>query len=504
MSFSLEQLKFHIQNEPRLAALRTLPALLPEARVFLVGGALRDLFLGLPTKDFDICVAHATPTQVEAALRSFPGASVVFAGATFPVFKFRPTHESEEFDVALARTERSTGGGKIQDFVTSYDPSVTIEEDLSRRDFTWNAMAYEFSTGVLIDPFGGLSDLAAGVVRTVGNPIDRFTEDRTRALRAIRFAVRLGFTITPETWNAILAFTPRMNETTADGDYILKRELIGKEFVRAFDANPIKTLDLYDEAGLLEVFFPEITILKKIEQRRDFHPEGNVWIHTRLSLEELPNDASLTTKLAVLFHDLGKATRFQVFDRITREPITITVSPAEFSTTQFNPEKHLIKNIYHELDSRDMTERIMKTYAFGAVPGVNTHLILYLVEQHLLFGLPNWKLSKIERVFFNKDGDPIWELEQVNRADSGGSHRDFGYANLAKKYIEDLLRLREEQAKQPPRLVDGNDVMEVLKIKPGPRVKDILEAVREAQLVALHAGKSFTRSDALRIVRDMR
>jgi len=326
-----------LAKHPSLAEVRELIKSLPHSRVFLVGGSLRDVLLGGKAKDFDVAITGATPEEVHNALSQFKDARVIFAGATFPVFKFRPTPERAELDIALARTERSTGGGSLQDFETNYDSSVTIEDDLSRRDFTWNAMALDLDSGVLIDPHGGIDDLKSGLVRTVGNALERFEEDRTRALRGIRFAVKLGFKFDPATWEAIKTFAPRMNEQNEGGEVILKRELVGQEFVRSFSANTVKTLDLYDQSGMFESLMPEINVLKYIQQRPDFHPEGDVYIHTVKALQSLPRDTSLTITLSVLLHDIGKATKFQVYDRETKAQIPLDVTPRIFCERFYDP-----------------------------------------------------------------------------------------------------------------------------------------------------------------------
>jgi len=490
-------------RRPELLPFQDIPRAIPGAQVYLVGGSVRDFLLGGRSKDLDLAVTGATAEALEDYLKSQNGARVVFAGATFPVFKFQASPHLPEIDVALARTERSTGGGSLQDFITSYDPKVKIEEDLSRRDFTWNAIAINLSNGKIIDEYAGLKDLRRGVVRTVGSAMDRFAEDRTRALRALRFALKLDFKISPETWQAVKAYATRFNEKSAQGEFILKRELAGREFVKSIDANPVEAVKLWDRAGALKELFPEIEVLKYIPQRQDFHPEGDVYIHTLLALKSLKSNASLNVKLAVLFHDVGKATKFQIFDRKTKKQTLYEGTPRHFIETQFNPRLHLPKAIDHEADSKEITERIMHTFAFASVPGVDTERILYCIKEHMLHGLPNWKLAKRERLLFDRDGQPIWELYELTQADVCGSHRDFDYPRTIKRYIDELIALRTEAAKVPPRLIDGNDVMKEKNIQPGPEIKRLLEAVREKQLEELQSGKEFTREAALAFLRTL-
>ncbi|MEI7741900.1 MAG: hypothetical protein WCJ29_05380 [bacterium] len=485
---------------PELTPIRDLPKRINGARVFLVGGSVRDFLLGGVPKDFDVCISGATTEQVQKYLESFPGAKVVFAGSTFPVFKFRAHEDAPELDIALARTEQSLGGGKLQDFVTQYDPTVTIEDDLSRRDFTWNALALELTTGKLIDPWNGIADLKAGVINTVGDAITRFTEDRTRALRALRFAVKLKFSFENKTWKAVCDFAPRMNEMTREGEYILKRELAGREFLKTLDANPVEACKLWDKSGMFDSLIPEVSLTKKILQRPDFHPEGDVFVHTLIALGSLSKKASLNLKLAVLLHDLGKATRFQVFDRETKKEIAVSLSPAEFCAKLYNAKKHLIKNIDHEKAGVEIGDEIIRRLAMTA-SGIDADHVKYLIREHMFHGLPSWKLSKIESLLFDKSGDPIWDMYEMARADACGSHKNYEFANTVKKYINDLLALREEASKRPPKLLDGNEIMSEFALKPGPQIKELLELVREKQLDELAAGRIFTRKEALEFLK---
>lgn len=497
----LKRLQKSVMLEPELRELRAFPKLIPGSAVYLVGGSVRDAVVGGAPKDFDLVIVGATAEQVEEQLKKIPDCKFNFVGETFPVFKIKLGPGRPELDLALARTERSTGGGTTKDFSVLSNPKITIEEDLSRRDFTWNAMALDINSGKLVDPFQGMEDLRKKRVRAVGRPTDRFGEDRTRVLRGLRFAAKLGFEIEKETWTAMKSFAMRLNEKNTAGEFILKRELIGREFVKSIQADPVKTLQLWDKAAVLAELFPEITILKRIEQRPDFHPEGDVFTHTVKALKSLPKDTDINLKLSVMFHDIGKATKFQVLDKKTKQPVTLTVSPAEFCDSHYDPKKHLLKNYDHQIDSATITEKIMKRYSFAAVSGVLTEEVLYLVREHLFHGVKGWRLSKIERILFYPDGTPRTNLVEMSRADICGSHQDYTFYRIIKQHIKTLIKLREAEAKKPPRLVSGDDLIAAFGLKPGPEFKEILEAVRENQLQELKAGKSFTRDDALAYVR---
>lgn len=238
------------------------------SELYLVGGAVRDAILGLPNKDFDFVVRNVTPDRLEHWLQT--RGRVDLAGRNFGVFKLVPAGfiagKDEAVDFAIPRTEQSTedSQGGFRDFDTQSDPSLPIETDLSRRDFTMNAMAFEVGTHTLLDPFNGRADLADRVIRAVGNPDERFREDMTRMLRAIRFAAQLDGTIEPATLQAIQAKMPDLNDTrprASDGAlaFVAPREVVGKELAKALTKNPGKTGALLETTGALRVLFPDVT-----------------------------------------------------------------------------------------------------------------------------------------------------------------------------------------------------------------------------------------------------
>ncbi|WP_147653344.1 multifunctional CCA addition/repair protein [Vulcaniibacterium gelatinicum] len=260
-------------------------------KTYLVGGAVRDRLLGLPPGDRDFVVVGATPEAMLA--RGFRP-----VGRDFPVFLHPDTGE----EYALARTERKTGRGH-RGFVVHADPSVTLEQDLERRDFTINAIA-EDETGALLDPFGGLPDLQARVLRHVG---PAFVEDPLRVLRAARFLARLaplGFTLAPQT----LAL---MREMVAAGELTdLTPERVWQELARALAApRPSAFLHTLRACGALAVVLPEVDALYGVPQRAEFHPEVDTGVHIELVCDMAarlaPGDDIVG--FAALTHDLGKA-----------------------------------------------------------------------------------------------------------------------------------------------------------------------------------------------------
>ena len=260
-------------------------------QTYLVGGAIRDRLLGLSPGDRDFVVVGAT--QEEMLARGFKP-----VGRDFPVFLHPDT--SEEY--ALARTERKSGRG-YRGFVVDADPSVTLEEDLARRDFTINAIA-EREDGMLVDPFGGARDVEARVLRHVGSA---FVEDPLRVLRAARFMARfasLGFTVAPET-------RALMREMVASGELAeLVPERVWQELVRALASPaPSAFLRTLHDCGALEVVLPEIEALYGVPQRAEYHPEVDTGVHVELvcdmAAQLAPGDALIG--FAALVHDLGKA-----------------------------------------------------------------------------------------------------------------------------------------------------------------------------------------------------
>jgi len=259
-------------------------------RVYLVGGAVRDRLLGRPVHERDWVVVGATPEELV-------GLGYEPVGREFPVFLHPTTHEEH----ALARLERKVGPG-YRGFTTQFAPTVTLEEDLRRRDLTINAMA-EDEGGAIIDPYGGQADLAARVLRHVS---DAFVEDPVRILRVARFAARyapLGFRIAPETLEL-------MRRITAAGEArTLVPERVWQETERALqEARPEVYFETLRACGALAVIFPEVDALFGVPQPPRWHPEIDTGVHVMLALRYAADQgAALSVRFAVLMHDLGKA-----------------------------------------------------------------------------------------------------------------------------------------------------------------------------------------------------
>lgn len=482
--------------------IKSLTRAFPRAEIFLVGGAVRDRLLGRETKDYDFVVRNVPAKKLETFLKHHGRVDLV--GRTFGVFKFVPTSypsrlgrtetdkpkalsSFEPFDIALPRTEHAlhhTGGYK--DFKVQSDPRMPIGDDLSRRDFTINAIALNLATGELIDPFNGVKDIQKKIIRTVGKPDQRFREDYSRMLRAVRFAAQLGFTIEPKTKFAIKKLSPHLNDAKK-GIWIVPRETIGRELTKAFVADPVKAFNLMDELGLIKILMPELLKMKKCPQPKNWHSEGNVWQHTRLALEILakkyPARNALLT-FAVLFHDVAK-------------PVCLR-TPKQHKTNR-------IRFDGHDKEGGRMARAIAERLALSSLPAdtkyhVATDHLGWLVDHHLLLvnDPRKFKNQTLEKYFFNPNA-PGEELLALTYCDVAAAiHADTHKPNFTNyrrlmHRIETLKKLGTKKKIQlPSPLLSGHDVMRVLKITPGPRVGDILGKIREAQL----ARKLKTKTDA--------
>src|SRR5712664_445520 len=260
---------------------------------YFAGGCVRDMVRGLIPKDYDI----ATDARPETVQALFPRTYAV--GAHFGVIIV--LEDGLQFEVATFRSDDAYIDGRHPSAVHFSSP----EEDAKRRDFTINGMFYDPVAGEVIDLVGGQADIAAKLVRAIGDPAKRFAEDRLRMLRAVRFAAVLDYQIDQATWDALVTNAPSINQISA--------ERIRDELVRTFlSPNRVRGWDLLDASGLMHAILPELDVMKGVLQPEQFHPEGDVFVHTRLMLQLLPEKVSVPLVFAVLFHDVAK-------------PVTVTV-----------------------------------------------------------------------------------------------------------------------------------------------------------------------------------
>jgi poly(A) polymerase len=410
-------------------------------QAYFVGGCVRDLVMGREPKDYDVAT-DATPDEV---VRLYPESLTV--GAQFGVVIV--PREEGNVEVATFRSDGRYDDGRHPAEVRY---ARTPQEDVRRRDFTINGLLFDPANEEVLDYVGGQADIRARRLRTIGDPVARLSEDRLRMLRAVRFAARFGFALDTAAKAAIQNLAPQIHDVSAERvrDEILKILTEGQAR-RGFE--------LLDETGLLREVLPEIKALQGVAQPPEFHPEGDVWIHTLMMLDGL-RDPTPTLALGVLLHDVGKPPTFAVHERIRFDNhVEVGAKMAESICARLR------------LSARE-TERVAE-----------------LVRHHLRFkDFPRMKRSTQLR-FLRMEG--FEEHLELHRLDCLSSHGGLANYDLAKKLLEETPA--EEIKPQP--LLRGDDLIGQGYI-PGPLFKTILQTVEDAQL----EGKLQSRDEALRLV----
>lgn len=461
-----------------------------------MGGAVRDTLLGKKITDIDLLVRNITGDELGDFLARH--GRVVFAGRQFGVWKFNEIGKprNEVYDIALPRTEFSMHKqGMYRDFKVQTNPRLRVEEDLGRRDFTVNAMAYNLVEEKLIDPHAGERDLRDKLIRSVGKARDRFQEDYSRILRAIRFSLQLGFDIEDETLTTARAMLPQINETI-DGKRALPYEVIAEEFLKSLAANPAAALSRWDETGALTEAIPELLEMQGCAQPGNWHSEGDVWNHALLALETLSSRAfkkefndekpDLELMLAVLFHDIGK-------------PYTIKT-----------PEKDGVPRIrfdgHDEVGAR-VAKEVLNRLRVSAPPEakVNPENVVWMIEHHMLLvhGEPETlRPDTIEKYFFSARR-PSRNFLKLLYADGAATIASDGkpmtalYERIKERIAEIKKRTNSHGLKLAKPLISGHDVITALGLAPGPRVGEILRDVRSKQL----AGVLKSKTDSLEYIK---
>ena len=473
----------------------------PGVGVFVVGGAVRDVLLGRPIRDLDFVVTGLPPTQLERTLRRAGKVSLV--GKRFGVLIFRPRGAATSLDIALPRVEQPSGRGGYRDVAVRSDSKLPIEQDLARRDFTINAIAFDCASGRLIDPQRGLPDLDSGVVRTIGEPARRFAEDYSRMMRAIRFAVQLDARLEPHTAQTIKRLAFKLNEQDERGR-LVSDQLIGRELGRALHSQAHQTLRLLDQTNLLDEVLPEVARLKGIEQSAVYHPEGDAFVHTQQALERLyavSDHPSLTESLAVMLHDIGKAKCVQVRDLSSGTQINVPHPHSFFTSPHYQPSRQRVTNIGHAGKGARLAASLIKRLALAQFEqddeiDFSARDVLHNIEHHLLLNIDAMRPSKAEPILFYPDGRVRWSLLSLVKADERPGS---GRYESALGRVQHLLKQKLDQSaaqRLADALISGNDVLD-LGEEPGPRVGAVLSAVRDAQL----AGTVSSRQAALSLAR---
>ena len=398
---------------------------------FWVGGCVRDLLRGEAPEDYDI-VTSARPEQVRGIFsRTVPvgerfGICLVIEGGA-------------PYEVATFRTEADYGDGRRPSRVAF----ATAEEDVRRRDFTINGLLMDPFTGEIVDRVEGLRDIERRLIRTIGDPEERFTEDHLRMLRAIRFAATLGFEIEPATFSAIRRRAADIRRISAERIRDeLSRLLTGGEARRG--------LELLSESGLLGEILPEVHALQGVDQPKVFHPEGDVWEHTLRLIVLLPRPngkADPRLAWAALLHDVGKA--------VTRSE--------DATGTHFYG---------HVQRGEEIAAAILRRLRFSRE---DSETILALIRGHMLFmNVREMRPNRLKRLLRTPDFALHLEL---HRMDCLGSHGPLDHYEFCRQKLEEY----PEEELRPPRLLTGADLID-MGFKPGPVFKEILRAVEDAQL----------------------
>ena len=423
-------------------------------RAFCVGGCARDMIIGVAPAEYDVTTS-ATPKEIS---QIFP--NTVPIGVSFGVVLVILDDPSAslghryKFEVATFRRDHGYSDGRRPDLVTYSDNE---KEDVLRRDFTINGMLYDPVKEELIDYVNGIEDVGNRVLRTIGDPNERFTEDKLRMMRAVRFGARYKFSIEKDAFEAIKELAPQIRQVS--------KERVRDELVKIVtQANPGFGLELLRQSGVLAYILPEANKMSGVEQPPEFHPEGDVFVHTCLVLDKLHENAGgdVSPELAVggLLHDVGKPPTFSVSDRI-----------------RFNG---------HDRVGAEMSKRIMRELKF---PNKQIDVVHSLVREHLKFkDVFKMRKSTLKRFI----GMPHFEDHlALHLADCLASH---GITDAHSFALKALSELKEDEIKPKP-LLSGKDLIN-MGYSPGPIFSDILSLVEEGQL----EGEIKTKSEAERIV----
>jgi poly(A) polymerase len=413
--------------------------------------------LGRVPKDYDVAT-NATPAQVMDIFPETYAVGAQFGVVLVPVpngdagVSTDIASKSHAVEVATFRSDVGYSDGRHPDEVRfSSDP----REDVARRDFTINGMLLDPVSGEVLDFVGGRNDLEAGIIRTIGDPEQRFSEDKLRMLRAVRFASRFEYTIEPGTFAEM--------QNLAEQILVVSRERVRDELTRMLtEGQARRAFLLLDESGLLTPVLPEISAMKGVEQPPEFHPEGDVFVHTLLLLDNLPSPCPLTLAWGALLHDVGK-------------PPTFRVAP-----DRIRFDGHVEVGV-------KMAEEICRRLRFS---NDETEQILALVDNHMRFGqATRMKESTLKKFLRLPEFD---EHLALHRADCLASHRNLStYEFVQQKRTE----IPPEKMRPVP-LVRGDDLIAQGHL-PGPRFREILNAVEDAQL----EGRLPSRDAALEFVR---
>ncbi len=458
-------LNIAMQSDGFGAALHIVEALRGRGfQAYFAGGCVRDLLLGIAPKDYDVATS-ATPEKV---LMGFDRTFSV--GMHFGVVIVCTAHRNEgcevQTEVATFRSDGAYTDGRRPDEVSYSD---TAEEDVLRRDFTVNGMLLDpvdltrdNLPGKVLDYVGGRADLDAKLLRAIGDPERRFAEDKLRMLRAVRFAARFDFDIEEHTMRAM--------QQQASTVIQVSNERVREELTKMLTEGHARcAFELLDESGLLPFVLPEVAAMKGVEQPPEWHPEGDVWVHTLLLIEKLQAGVKPTLAWSALLHDVGKPPTFRAPNAADAKPRIRFNGHAEVGAT--------------------LTRHILNRLRFS---NSDTDQIVSLVANHMRFGdVKNMKQSTLKRFFRLQD---FPEHLALHRLDVTSSHNLLGMYDYAKSNYE----AAPVEEHKPALLLTGRDLIDA-GLKPGPRFKQLLADIEDAQL----EGTIHTRDEAINLLREL-
>jgi poly(A) polymerase len=438
---------------------------------YFAGGCVRDLLLSREPADYDVAT-DATPNQV---MQIFPQTYAVGEQFGVVLIPRLPTEHALTGEDARRSTTNSSGNHKGGVEVATFRSDVGYSdgrhpdevrftkeprEDVQRRDFTINGMMLDPATNKILDFVGGRDDLKAGIVRAIGDPERRFAEDKLRMFRAVRFAARFGYQIDPATLAAIQKLAPKIHQVSC--------ERVREELTKMLtEGRARRAFELLDMTGLLRELLPEIAATKGVQQPPQYHPEGDVFVHTMLLLEKLQPDSSgsisKTLAWGALLHDVGK-------------PPTFRIAP-----DRIRFDGHVDVGV-------KMAAEICRRLRFS---NYETDQILALVDNHMRFGdVQRMKQSTLKKFLRLPAFDEHLELHRIDCLSSHGQLDAY-------EYTREQLRSMAPEAIRPTPLITGRDLIEA-GYEPGPRFKEILTAIEDAQLEGRLASLEAAMEYALR------
>jgi poly(A) polymerase len=414
---------------------------------FFAGGAVRDILMNKKPGDFDIATS-AKPEEIEKIFKNTKPVGKQF-GVILVIIK------SIVFEVATFRSDFGYSDNRRPDKVKW----VSAKEDAKRRDFTINGIFYDPIAKKYYDYVDGKKDIKAKILRFIGNPDNRIQEDSLRIIRAVRFKNRLGFEYETKTKQALLKNAAKIKNVS--------QERIQEELNKILlDENRTEAIKDLEKFGMFEYILPELLKMRGVQQPKNWHQEGDVWTHTLLCIESLPKKTKLSVAWAVLLHDVGKPATYEI--------------------------KHRICFYGHCKKSADIADIILKRLKF---PNDLREKIVFLIGQHLRH--KDIKRMKEHRARRWANHEWFKDLLSVWLADAKGSlPNNFELYDYAKKiYDEEMAK-----PKKPKKVLTGNDVMEILNIKPGPEVGKILSLIEDLQW----EGKIKTKEEAIKFVKEQK